>query len=436
MPFKATFTGEDALTANTYSKAVQRAACQAFVAAHDNVDYFPSFEIVSLSKRELVYERDNVHIGASTVAYIVDNVLTQYAPDVEFTHAKVGTPKSRRETAEDNHYDLLVMAKHHFAQGDADKAVATYESLFERHEEQMSDRDRSNARSAYGSLLMKLKRWPAAAEQLELAVKWGPADAENWHKLSRTYARIGRRKEAQAALLKARRISPEGRGISRGAGGPPGPAGPAAAGPYAEDRAGRQVSSGLTGQSPPPGTAATSQEAAAPDPARRLWEKSQASFRRRDYRRSAGLMQALIRGHGEDAAPVDAAVLRLTLGVVLLRLRETSAGVAEIQRSIALDPTVARAHNKLGTGLARLGRNAEALPCFERSVQMAPDKAEYHWRLGEQLRRLQRPQEARASFERCLALEPDHAGARQGLAALSPGGGSWLDRLRGLFRRD
>jgi hypothetical protein len=108
VPFKATFSGGDALTANTYSKAVQRAACEAFVRRHANVDYFPSFEIVTLSDRELVYEKDNVHVSNSTVAYIVDQVLTHYTPDVTFKRAKVGAPKTRREGAEEKPFDLFV----------------------------------------------------------------------------------------------------------------------------------------------------------------------------------------------------------------------------------------------------------------------------------------------------------------------------------------
>src|SRR5262249_53158642 len=38
VPFKATFTGEDAIAANGYSKAVQRAACRAFVEDRTGVD--------------------------------------------------------------------------------------------------------------------------------------------------------------------------------------------------------------------------------------------------------------------------------------------------------------------------------------------------------------------------------------------------------------
>ena len=215
VPFKATFTGEDAIAANAYSKAVQRAACQAFVARHDNVDYFPSYEIVTMSHRELVYERDNVHIGGSTVAYIVDQVLGAYTPDLEFTPAKVATPKTRRADVEDNHLDLFARAKHHFEEAEFDSGAASCEAAIERFYDRMSDREKSSVRSLYGSMLMQMQRWDEAAAQFELAAQVSPAEAENWHRLGRAYDRLGRRTEAITALERAAEISPNDAGVKK-----------------------------------------------------------------------------------------------------------------------------------------------------------------------------------------------------------------------------
>ena len=208
VPFKATFTGEDAISANTYSKSVQRAACEAFVARHENVDYFPSYEIVTMSDRELVYERDNLHIGSSTVAYIVDQVLANYAPDLKFKPARVGTPKTRRAGAEETHLDLFARAKHHFDEGEYDQAAPICQAVIDRFYDRMSDRDKSSARSLYGSVLLQMQRLPEACEQLELATSLAPGEAEQWQKLGRAYDRLGRRKEAVAALERAVEINP------------------------------------------------------------------------------------------------------------------------------------------------------------------------------------------------------------------------------------
>ena len=211
VPFKATFSGEDAIVANSYSKAVQRAACQAFVKGHDNVDYFPSFEIVTMSNREQVYERDNLHVGQAVVAHIVDQVLTTYAPDVTFAPAKVGLPKTRRANAADTHFDLFVLAKHYSTEGENDKALETFETIIDQFYDQMSERDRSATHTAYGSALMKLGRWMDAADQLQLAVKLSPNEAENWHRLGRTYSRLNRRRDAIRALQRAIQINPNDR---------------------------------------------------------------------------------------------------------------------------------------------------------------------------------------------------------------------------------
>ena len=168
----------------------------------------------------------------------------------------------------------------------------------------------------------------------------------------------------------------------------------------------------------------------------RLWAESQAVFKQRDYRQAAELMQALLDRLGEDAAPPGAAILRLSLGITRLRLRETEAGVVQLQRAVELNPGNGRAHHKLGAGLARLGRDREALACFERAVVLSPDVAEYQWRLGEQLRRLGRAQDASKAFSRCLELHPGYAGAVKALAQMRQDrrAGGWFGRLRRRLR--
>ena len=216
VPFKATFTGEDAISANSYSKAVQRAACGEFVARHDNVDYFPSYEIVSMSDRETVYERDNVHVSNSAVAFIVDQVLTHYTTDVDFKHAKVGTPKTRRENAQGTHYDMLALAKHHFDVDETEKARELCETALHTFQDRMSDRDLSFARITYGMVLAKLGLLAQAAAQYEACVELTPKDSEGWRRLGRMYARLGRRKDALRAMQRAIQINPNDQECQRG----------------------------------------------------------------------------------------------------------------------------------------------------------------------------------------------------------------------------
>lgn len=81
VPLHATFRDQDVIAANTYSKSMQRTVAEAFVLSHDNVAYFPSYEIVTLTDRRLAYESDNRHVQASVVDHIVDRFIGLYVAD-------------------------------------------------------------------------------------------------------------------------------------------------------------------------------------------------------------------------------------------------------------------------------------------------------------------------------------------------------------------
>jgi tetratricopeptide (TPR) repeat protein len=148
-----------------------------------------------------------------------------------------------------------------------------------------------------------------------------------------------------------------------------------------------------------------------------LWKEALEAFRVRDYERAARQMQTLLADHAESEA-IDFAAVHLQLGVTLLRLKRTEEGVAELVRSVQLNPYNGRARYKLGVGLARLGRNEEALHSLEEGARLAPDVAEHHWRYSEELRRQHYFQEALDAVQDALDLEPEHAESLQTLKAI------------------
>jgi len=75
-----TFTGDDVIVANAHSKAVLRAVAGEVAAAHPDVDYFPSYEIATITRRPEVWEDDLVHINPNFVARIMRHVTAAYAP--------------------------------------------------------------------------------------------------------------------------------------------------------------------------------------------------------------------------------------------------------------------------------------------------------------------------------------------------------------------
>jgi hypothetical protein len=82
VPMDTTFTGEDVFVANARSKSVLRAAAGQFCDRHDDVAYFPSYELVTATDRARAYAADKLHVRAPIVARIVDLFCSLYAPEL------------------------------------------------------------------------------------------------------------------------------------------------------------------------------------------------------------------------------------------------------------------------------------------------------------------------------------------------------------------
>lgn len=78
VPLNATHRDMDVATANTYSKSVLRAATEEIVATFDYVDYYPSFESIVLSRRDLAFEDDQIHVRPELVELNVSRMIAAY----------------------------------------------------------------------------------------------------------------------------------------------------------------------------------------------------------------------------------------------------------------------------------------------------------------------------------------------------------------------
>jgi len=79
VPLLATFRDMDVLVANAYSKSVQRAALDEFLMGKAGVDYFPSYEFVTLSNPTVAWSRgDYRHVSQDVINRIMENVLSRY----------------------------------------------------------------------------------------------------------------------------------------------------------------------------------------------------------------------------------------------------------------------------------------------------------------------------------------------------------------------
>ena len=127
VPLLATFRDMDVLVANAYSKAVQRAALDEFVLGKEGVDYFPSYEFVTLSNPEVAWARNDYrHVSPDVVNRIMADVLARYVEGgPEAGAAPLGealTSSLKMLHRLDRHDELLALAAENrdAVDGDAD----------------------------------------------------------------------------------------------------------------------------------------------------------------------------------------------------------------------------------------------------------------------------------------------------------------------------
>ncbi|WP_069301723.1 GSCFA domain-containing protein [Neptunicoccus sediminis] len=78
VPLAGTFTDDDCVIANTYSKSVLRVVSDIISSKFDGVDYFPSYEIVTTAGRQALHS-DNIHVKDGVVKRIVGHMLEHYS---------------------------------------------------------------------------------------------------------------------------------------------------------------------------------------------------------------------------------------------------------------------------------------------------------------------------------------------------------------------
>jgi len=78
VPLMNTFSTMDIVVANTWAKSLLRAIAQEWAAAHSNVDYFPSYEMVQNSDRAAAWDLDLRHVRGTGVQHIMDLFVQNY----------------------------------------------------------------------------------------------------------------------------------------------------------------------------------------------------------------------------------------------------------------------------------------------------------------------------------------------------------------------
>ena len=203
-----TFTGGEVLVANTYSKSVQRAAVEAFVRTHDDVDYFPSYESVVLSDRKRAWRRDQAHASDEIVRLNVLRMIEAYAAGPE---PGAGPRDLSAEEAALNSvsrgFGLVQTAREASETGDLEAAYAAFrEAIRAAPGEALIHLD-------YGRFLLDQGRFEEARQRIKASLRLGSAGYGGYYHLARALRALGRLEDALWFANRARTFQPNRLGL-------------------------------------------------------------------------------------------------------------------------------------------------------------------------------------------------------------------------------
>jgi hypothetical protein len=78
VPLHGTFTGTDVVCANQYSKSTLLTSAVAVASRYPWVDYYPSYEMVTLSDRSWTWDNDGVHVNPEVVSQVIGRFSDAY----------------------------------------------------------------------------------------------------------------------------------------------------------------------------------------------------------------------------------------------------------------------------------------------------------------------------------------------------------------------
>jgi tetratricopeptide (TPR) repeat protein len=120
VPLSRTFTEQDILIANQYSKSLLRAVAGRICSERANCDYFPSYESVMLTKQSYVWQDDLLHISDGFISKIVRHLVS-------------GRMDGHGEAADASlAFDALIHFGESLRQEDNTTALSLYKSLGEK----------------------------------------------------------------------------------------------------------------------------------------------------------------------------------------------------------------------------------------------------------------------------------------------------------------
>ena len=225
VPMTMTFRAMDVAVANAYSKSVLRTAVEHVVVEYDNVHYFPSYESVILSERNLAWEADMIHVTKQLVDLNVGRMVSAFADEIsldDLDDAELLAEAERRAGGDERHkwslisehvrrsadetfaaeYFRLAMKFSHFDQAQQALDLAPFEGS-------RRGLDQADILIRQGNLkkaLALLRKMPFRGVAPELLKSDG---RRYWRLTVNCYARLGQVEAAENAARRWSRIPPK-----------------------------------------------------------------------------------------------------------------------------------------------------------------------------------------------------------------------------------
>lgn len=92
VPLGTTFTEMDVIAANAYSKATLRSAVGEFCAGRANVDYYPSYEMVTSTDSRIAWDKDRIHVTVPVVDTVIGHFVEAYFGESAVAKAAASAP--------------------------------------------------------------------------------------------------------------------------------------------------------------------------------------------------------------------------------------------------------------------------------------------------------------------------------------------------------
>lgn len=211
VPLTATFTPNDVAVANAYSKAVLRAAAEALVAEQSHIEYFPSYESVMLTARDLAFAEDQIHIRPQIVRFNVDRMIRRYVghEGVETSAQIVARAREERRAQRPGLALKLLQSSWADRPGDGEIVVALADELIRHRQEAAAEKLLTDHVAAHDSgqahlLLARLcndqKRHDEAAIHAERASELNAPRLQAGLQRAIAYYHLGRLEEGLAVL--------------------------------------------------------------------------------------------------------------------------------------------------------------------------------------------------------------------------------------------